>query len=78
MCAERIYEVLDTETSVVAPDKAVALTADDRSVEFRAARFQYPGADDPVLRDISFTARPGTTTAIVGSTGSVIDRGAVR
>ncbi len=70
VCAERIYEVLDTETSVVAPSTAAQLAVGDRTVEMRAARFQYPGADDPVLRDISFRARPGTTTAIVGSTGS--------
>jgi ATP-binding cassette, subfamily B, multidrug efflux pump len=39
-------------------------------VELRAAGFSYPGADQPVLRDVSFTARPGTVTAIIGSTGS--------
>lgn len=70
VCAERIYEVLDTETSVVAAAHPAKVTVGDASVELRSARFQYPGADDPVLRDISFRARPGTTTAIVGSTGS--------
>ncbi|PYE20772.1 ATP-binding cassette subfamily B protein [Williamsia limnetica] len=70
VCAERIYEVLDTETSVVQADKPAVLSGADATVEMRAARFQYPGADDPVLRDISFRAEPGTTTAIVGSTGS--------
>ncbi|OZG27213.1 multidrug ABC transporter ATP-binding protein [Williamsia sp. 1138] len=70
VCAERIYEVLDTETSVVSTEKPVILNGTSAAVEMRAARFQYPGADDPVLRDISFRAEPGTTTAIVGSTGS--------
>ncbi|MBA4021006.1 MAG: multidrug ABC transporter ATP-binding protein [Gordonia sp.] len=70
VCAERIYEVLDTETSVVSTEKPVMLNGTSAAVEMRAARFQYPGADDPVLRDISFRAEPGTTTAIVGSTGS--------
>ncbi len=42
----------------------------DGFVEFRDVEFRYPGAEDPVLRGISFTARPGETTAIIGSTGS--------
>ncbi|PXW33991.1 UNVERIFIED_CONTAM: ATP-binding cassette subfamily B protein [Williamsia faeni] len=70
VCAERIYEVLETESSVVPPTKPVPMRVDAGLVELRSARFQYPGADEPVLRDITFTARPGTTTAIVGSTGS--------
>jgi ATP-binding cassette, subfamily B, multidrug efflux pump len=70
VCAERIYEVLETESSVVPPTKPTPLREDAGLVELRSARFQYPGADEPVLRDITFTARPGTTTAIVGSTGS--------
>jgi ATP-binding cassette, subfamily B, multidrug efflux pump len=70
VCAERIYEVLETESSVVPPTKPAPMRDDAGLVELRSARFQYPGADEPVLRDITFTARPGTTTAIVGSTGS--------
>jgi ATP-binding cassette subfamily B protein len=70
VCAERIYEVLDTETSVVPPVKPAPLRESAGIVELRSARFQYPGADEPVLRDISFRTSPGTTTAIVGSTGS--------
>ncbi|MDH6282516.1 ATP-binding cassette subfamily B multidrug efflux pump [Rhodococcus sp. LBL1] len=70
VCAERITEVLDTEPSVLPPTAPV--TAMDRPalVELRDAEFQYPGADEPVLRGISFTAEPGKTTAIIGATGS--------
>jgi ATP-binding cassette subfamily B multidrug efflux pump len=74
VCAERIAEVLDTETSVVPAavplGLPVASTRDASAVEFRHASFQYPGAEVPVLRDISFTARAGQTTAIIGSTGA--------
>lgn len=70
VCAERISEVLDTETSVSPPAKPAPFVADPGTVEFRGAEFRYPGADAPVLCDISFTATPGTTTAVVGSTGS--------
>jgi ATP-binding cassette subfamily B protein len=68
--AERIGEVLGTDSSVVPPTAAEPAPPPRGLVEFRAAEFRYPGADDPVLRDISFTARPGQTTAIVGGTGS--------
>ncbi|GAB2644243.1 ABC transporter ATP-binding protein [Prescottella soli] len=70
VCAERITEVLDTEPSVLPP--AAPVTTMDRPalVELRDAEFQYPGADEPVLRGISFTAEPGKTTAIIGATGS--------
>ena len=68
--AERIQEVLDTESSVVdtlTPKKAAQRTG---TVEFRDVEFRYPGAEHPILSDISFTAEPGKVTAIVGSTGS--------
>ncbi len=70
--AGRIKEVLDTEPSVRDPLTPVALPAGARRghVEFRDVEFRYPGAEQPVLRGISFEARPGETTAIVGSTGS--------
>ncbi|GLY25274.1 ABC transporter ATP-binding protein [Micromonospora sp. NBRC 101691] len=68
-CAERITEVLDTEPSVAPPRAPVAPTG-PAGVELRAVRFQYPGAAAPVLRDVSFRATAGTTTAIVGSTGA--------
>jgi ATP-binding cassette subfamily B protein len=70
VCAERIHEVLDTEPSVV-PPKAPLNVGDARAtVEFRDVSFRYPGAAAPVLTGVSFEIRPGTTTAVVGSTGS--------
>ncbi|HET9615195.1 MAG TPA: ABC transporter ATP-binding protein [Candidatus Limnocylindrales bacterium] len=71
--AGRIREVLDTTPSIVDPIDPVAPPIDGPDagvVEFRNVEFRYPGAEEPVLRGISFRARPGTTTAIVGSTGS--------
>ncbi|MFT4042526.1 MAG: ABC transporter ATP-binding protein [Gordonia sp. (in: high G+C Gram-positive bacteria)] len=70
VCADRICAVLDTETSVRPPDDPVGFDAEVADVEFVGAEFRYPGADDPVLSEISFRVRKGTTTAIVGSTGS--------
>jgi ATP-binding cassette subfamily B protein len=66
----RIGEVLTTVGSVEEPE--VAQTPQDRSgtVEFRNVSFAYPGADAPILDDVSFTAPAGKTTAIIGSTGS--------
>ena len=68
--AERIVEVLDTQTSVViSPDART--TVDERAtLEFRHVGFSYPGAAEPVLRDVSFRVGPGETLAIIGSTGS--------
>ena len=68
--AERIQEVLATESSVV--DTTNPQTPARRSgvVEFRNVEFRYPGAEHPILTDISFTAKSGEVTAIVGSTGS--------
>lgn len=68
--ADRIGEVLETEPSVVMPEQGVTDLPGDGEVELRGATFSYPGAEQPVLRDVSFTARPGQTTAIIGSTGS--------
>ncbi|MFT4285156.1 MAG: ABC transporter ATP-binding protein [Protaetiibacter sp.] len=68
--ADRIGEVLDTEPSVVAPLAPVTELATGGEVELRDATFAYPGAEAPVLREVSFTARPGRMTAIIGSTGS--------
>jgi ATP-binding cassette subfamily B multidrug efflux pump len=68
--ADRIGEVLTTESTVVPPLAPVTAMPAPGTVELRAATFAYPGAEQPVLRDISFVARPGTTTAIVGSTGA--------
>jgi ATP-binding cassette, subfamily B, multidrug efflux pump len=68
--AERISEVLATESSVRPPERAVTATPERGTVELRNVEFQYPGAEFPVLRDISFRAEPGRTTAIIGSTGA--------
>lgn len=68
--AERITEVLDTQSSVVEPLRPVPLRDAVGRVEFVGVEFRYPGAQDPVLSDLSFTAEPGQTTAIIGSTGS--------
>jgi ATP-binding cassette subfamily B multidrug efflux pump len=68
--AERIIEVLDTETSVTPPARPVTEIRGRGDLELRNVQFQYPGAAEPVLHDISFRATAGRTTAIIGSTGS--------
>ncbi|REF37264.1 ABC transporter ATP-binding protein [Thermasporomyces composti] len=70
VCAERIAEVLDTEPTVRTSATPVTTLTRRADVELRNVQFKLPGAADPVLRDISFRAEPGTTTAIIGSTGS--------
>ena len=67
---DRIGEVLNTDSSVVAPTDPVTTFTGSGQVELRGATFSYPGADQPVLHDVTFTAKPGTTTAIIGSTGA--------
>src|SRR5215468_10092848 len=68
--AERIQEVLGSESSVRPPAEPVRIAAQHGDVEFRDVTFRYPGASDPVLRGITLHARAGQTTAIIGSTGS--------
>lgn len=71
VCAERITEVLSTRAAVQCPPNPTFPPGGITGVvRLDGASFSYPGADRPVLQDISLTARPGTTTAIVGSTGS--------
>jgi ATP-binding cassette, subfamily B, multidrug efflux pump len=70
VCAERIQEVLTTESSVVPPKAAVRSLVSHGTLELRGAEFRYPGAEASVLRDIDLVARPGETTAVIGSTGS--------
>ncbi|WP_320776442.1 ABC transporter ATP-binding protein [Streptomyces sp. CRN 30] len=70
VCAERIEEVLDTESSVVPPKAPVTELRLHGRLEIRGAGFRYPGAEEPVLKDIDVAARPGETTAVIGSTGS--------
>lgn len=69
--AARIVEVLDSEVKIKDPKKAKAYNPKQKGyIEFRNVSFRYPGAEEDVLHDISFTAKPGETTAFIGSTGS--------
>ena len=68
--AERIADVLEAEPSITDADGAQSVESCKGLVEFRHVYFRYPGADEDVLHDIDFTARPGETTAFIGSTGS--------
>lgn len=70
VCAERIQEVLDTQSSVVPPKAPVRELRRHGHLEVRGAGFRYPGAEEPVLKSIDLVARPGETTAVIGSTGS--------
>ncbi len=70
VCADRITEVLFTTTAITSPEDPVHPDDVKGVIRLEAATFNYPGADRPVLQDVSLTARPGTTTAVVGSTGS--------
>jgi ATP-binding cassette subfamily B protein len=70
VCAERIVDVLDTESSVTPPSLPVVEVPLHGELEMRDVSFQYPGAAAPVLRNISFRALAGQTTAIIGSTGA--------
>ena len=70
VCAERIGEVLDTDSSVVPPTTPVTDVREPATLELRAASFTYPGAEAPVLTDVSFRSGPGQVTAVVGGTGS--------
>ena len=68
--AERIGEVLDTRSTLVRPADAVAAFPEPGAVEFRGVTFTYPGAEHPILADVTFRADPGETVAVVGSTGA--------
>lgn len=68
--AERIQEVLSTESSVADQPGAQAVTGLDGTIEFDDVGFSYPGAEAPVVSGLTFQAKPGTTTAVIGSTGS--------
>ncbi|MEV6271862.1 ABC transporter ATP-binding protein [Kribbella sp. NPDC051936] len=70
VCADRISEVLDTDSSVRPPVTPITNFTGRGRLVFERASFKYPGAAEPVLRDISFVASPGQTTAIIGSTGA--------
>ncbi|HWH98250.1 MAG TPA: ABC transporter ATP-binding protein, partial [Pseudolysinimonas sp.] len=68
--SDRIGEVLDTPSSVVLPTSPVTALRAHGEIELRDVTFSYPGAEEPVLQSLSFRVTPGTTTAIVGSTGA--------
>ncbi|MET9953991.1 ABC transporter ATP-binding protein [Streptomyces sp. NPDC006339] len=68
--AERVRELLDTTPSVTPPATPLAPAADPGRLDLTGVGFRYPGAEEPVLTDIALSARPGRTTAVVGSTGS--------
>jgi len=68
--ADRISEVLRTESSVRPPDEPVTTLVGPGELVFDDVTFQYPGASDAVLKDIAFRATPGRTTAVIGSTGA--------
>ncbi|MEU7105099.1 ABC transporter ATP-binding protein [Streptomyces sp. NPDC046215] len=70
VCAERIQEVLATASSVVPPARPVTALRRAGHLELTGVEFRYPGAEEPVLKDVSLIARPGETTAVIGSTGS--------
>ncbi|MDH6131659.1 ATP-binding cassette subfamily B multidrug efflux pump [Kitasatospora sp. MAA4] len=70
VCAERIMEVLSTDSSVVPPSAPVTEMREHGQLELRGVEFRFPGAESPVLRGIDVDARPGQTTAVIGSTGS--------
>ncbi|MFG6300693.1 ABC transporter ATP-binding protein [Streptomyces rochei] len=70
VCAERVQEVLGTRSSVVPPEAPVTELRRHGHLELRGAGFRYPGAEEPVLRNVELVARPGETTAVIGSTGS--------
>jgi ATP-binding cassette, subfamily B, multidrug efflux pump len=68
--AERIMEVIDIRPALSPPARPVPAAGPAGRLELRSAEFRYPGAEQPVLHEISFTALPGQTTAIIGGTGS--------
>ncbi|WP_328460779.1 ABC transporter ATP-binding protein/permease [Actinoplanes sp. NBC_00393] len=70
VCAERIKEVVDTESSVTPPAAPVTTLARHGELELRDVDFRYPGAEAAVLSGVRLKARPGEVTAIIGSTGS--------
>jgi len=71
VCGDRISEVLDTRSSVVPPSEPETPDLQRRGwLDLEHVTYSYPGADEPVLHDISLSARPGQTIAVIGSTGS--------
>lgn len=67
-CAKRISEVLETESSIRDGNFSIENRPLHSTVEFRHVTFAYPGADEPILKDVNFVSRPGEVTAIIGGT----------
>jgi ATP-binding cassette subfamily B protein len=70
VCADRIMEVLETNTSVAPPEDPVTDLPRRGTLELEGVEFSYPGADAPVLHDLTFSVEPGQTVAVIGSTGA--------
>jgi ATP-binding cassette subfamily B multidrug efflux pump len=70
VCADRVAEVVHTEPSVVATKNPVSAKTNTGTIQFDEVTFAYPGAEKAVLGDMNFTINAGTTTAIIGPTGS--------
>lgn len=70
VAADRIVEVLRTDSSVVPPADPITETPERGTVEMRGVTFTYPGAEHPVLHEVSFRVEPGRTLAVIGSTGA--------
>lgn len=68
--AERVQEILSTKSNIIEDENAVDKSDHLGEIEFKDVEFRYPGAEHPILSEISFTAKPGQFTAIIGSTGS--------
>ena len=68
--AVRINEILETDLDIIDPEKSEVTSSKRGFVEFKEVSFRYPGADKPALSNITFSAKPGETTAIIGGTGS--------
>ncbi|MBQ9425171.1 MAG: ABC transporter ATP-binding protein [Erysipelotrichaceae bacterium] len=66
----RVKEVLDTENTIFDPEEPKELPEENGTLAFEHVSFRYPGAEESVLEDISFEAKPGETVALIGSTGS--------
>lgn len=70
VCAERIMEVIETDSTVVPPVNPIMEIGQAGNVQLNNVSFTYPGAEDAVLKDLTFDIRPGTMTAVIGATGS--------
>ena len=70
VCAERIMQVIETDSTVVPPENPIMEIGQAGNVQLTDVSFTYPGAEDAVLKELTFDIRPGTMTAVIGATGS--------